>query len=123
MQNGVVSVVVTAFLLIIFCSIGVLMFEQQSPNANIKTAGDAIWWSVTTITTVGYGDKYPVTTGGRIVAMILMVSGIGIFGTLSGLAASYFLHAKPANPEPDKDEVLARLKAIEEKIDRLAREK
>jgi voltage-gated potassium channel len=73
-QTGVMSVILTAFLLIMFCSIGILICEQQDPDANIKTAGDAIWWSVTTITMVGYGDKYPVTAEGRIVAMILMIS-------------------------------------------------
>ena len=91
LQTGVTSVILTAFLLIMFCSIGILICEQQDPKANIKTAGDAIWWSVTTITTVGYGDKYPVTTEGRIVAMILMISGIGLFGIFSGLAASFSL--------------------------------
>jgi len=68
LQTGVASVVLTAFLLIIFCSIGILICEQQDPDANIKTAGDAIWWSVATITTVGYGDVYPVTAEGRTVA-------------------------------------------------------
>src|SRR5579863_5894859 len=54
-HTGTTSVALTAFLLIIFCSVGVLICEQHSPNANILTAEDAIWWSVTTITTVGYG--------------------------------------------------------------------
>jgi voltage-gated potassium channel len=124
LQTGVASVGLTAFLLIIFCSIGVLICEQQSPHANILTAEDAIWWSVTTITTVGYGDKYPVTTEGRIVAMILMFSGIGLFGVLSGLAASYFLHTKHPEDEQEKseikNEILMRLQKIEEKIDKLS---
>jgi len=118
-QTGATSVVLAAFLLIIFCSVGVLICEQQNPGANILTAEDALWWSVTTITTVGYGDKYPVTTEGRIVAMILMVSGIGIFGTFSGLAAAYFFHTKQKDAEREESEILARLQKIEEKIDRL----
>ena len=121
-QTGATSVVLTAFLLIVFCSIGVLICEQQSPNANILTAEDAVWWAVTTITTVGYGDKYPVTTEGRIVAMVLMVSGIGLFGILSGLAASYFLHSKQKDTDQSDNEILSRLKKIEEKIDQLKRE-
>lgn len=123
LHAGTTSVVLTAFLLIIFCSIGVLICEQQDPNANIKTAGDAIWWSVTTITTVGYGDKYPVTTEGRIVAMILMISGIGLFGILSGLAASYFLHTKQNNTENVQNEILSRLQRIEEKLDQSKQER
>lgn len=116
-HTGTTSVVLTAFLLVIFCSIAVLICEQQSPSANILTAEDAIWWSVTTITTVGYGDKYPVTTEGRIVAMVLMISGIGLFGILSGLAASYFLHTKQGDTEEKQNEILSRLQKIEDKLD------
>jgi voltage-gated potassium channel len=119
LQTGVTSIVLTAFLLVMFCSIGILICEQQNPDANIKTAGDAIWWSVTTITTVGYGDKYPITTEGRIVAMILMVSGIGLFGILSGLAASFFLGAKQQTIVHEENKILARLEKLEEKIDQL----
>jgi voltage-gated potassium channel len=123
LQGGATSVAITAVLLIVFCSVGVLICEQQSPAANIHTAGDALWWSVTTITTVGYGDKYPVTTAGRIVAMLLMISGIGIFGTLSGLTASYFLHPKKEDEKPVENEILERLKRLEEKLDQLKRDK
>jgi voltage-gated potassium channel len=121
LQTGVTSVILTAFLLIMFCSIGILICEQQDPKANIKTAGDAIWWSVTTITTVGYGDKYPVTTEGRIVAMILMISGIGLFGIFSGLAASFFLGSKQHTIVHEENKILARLEKLEEKIDQLKR--
>jgi voltage-gated potassium channel len=119
MKTGVASVVMTAFLLVIFCSIGVLICEQQNPDANIKTAGDAIWWSVTTITTVGYGDKFPTTTEGRIVAMILMVGGIGLFGILSGLAASFFVGSKESPALRDENKILAKLQKLEEKIDEM----
>jgi len=118
-RTGLASALLTSFLLVIFCAIGVLICEQSDPKANIKTAGDAIWWSVTTITTVGYGDKYPVTTGGRAVAMILMVSGIGLFGIFSGLAASFFVGANQRNIVTEENKVLARLERLEEKIDRL----
>jgi voltage-gated potassium channel len=122
LQTGVASVTLNAFLLIMFCSIGILICEQQDPDANIKTAGDAIWWSVTTITTVGYGDKYPVTAEGRIVAMILMVSGIGLFGIFSGLAASFFFGSKHQGILHEENKILARLEKLEEKINKLKRE-
>jgi voltage-gated potassium channel len=118
-RTGMASALLTSFLLIMFCSVGVLICEQPDPQANIKTAGDAIWWSVATITTVGYGDKYPVTTGGRMVAMLLMVSGIGLFGIFSGLAASFFVEANQKNIVTEESKILARLEQLEGKIDRL----
>ena len=121
MQTGVTSVILTSFLLVMFCSIGILIFEQQDPNANIKTAGDAIWWAVSTITTVGYGDVYPVTPEGRILAMVLMISGIGLFGILSGLAASFFVGSNQKNRVREESEILVRLERLEGKIDQLKR--
>ncbi len=121
-RTGIASVLLSAFLLIMFCAVGILICEQQDPDANIKTAGDAIWWSVTTITTVGYGDKYPVTAEGRIVAVILMVAGIGLFGILSGLAASFFIGSKEQSIVREENRILARLEKLEEKIDRLRRD-
>ena len=92
-QGAFTTVVILAVLLIIFSSISILQFET-SPNSNIKTAEDAIWWAYVTITTVGYGDKFPVTTEGRIVGMILMTAGVGLFGTFTGFISSWFLNTK-----------------------------
>lgn len=88
-KSAFASAALATLLLITFASIAILTVEK-TPHANIRTAEDAIWWSVTTMTTVGYGDKYPVTTPGRVVAVVLMFSGVGLFGTLSGLLASLF---------------------------------
>jgi len=118
-QTGVASVVLTSILLVIFSSLGILICEQADPQANIKTAEDAVWWSVTTITTVGYGDKYPVTTEGRFLAMIVMISGMGLFGGLSGLAASFFIGTKEKGIVAEENKILARLEKLEQKIDRL----
>jgi|ERR1051326_4253647 voltage-gated potassium channel len=89
-QGAFVTVSVLAVLLVIFCSIGILQVEHE-PNSNIKTAEDALWWSYVTITTVGYGDKFPVTTEGRFIGVILMTAGVGLFGTFSGFVASWFV--------------------------------
>src|SRR6266496_2470447 len=111
MQGGAVSVVFSAFLLVVFSSVSILVCERQD-DANIKTAEDAVWWSISTITTVGYGDKYPVTTEGRAVGIILMVAGVSMFGCLSGLAASYFLGTGERKSAETK-EILARLDQIQ----------
>ena len=80
-----------AFLAVTIGSMGILHFELGVEDSNIRTAEDAIWWAWVTITTVGYGDYAPVTTGGRIVAMVLMVVGVGLFSSMSGLVASWLL--------------------------------
>lgn len=92
-----------AFLSITIGSMGILHFELGVEDSNIRTAEDAIWWAWVTITTVGYGDYAPVTTGGRIVAMVLMVVGVGLFSSMSGLIASWLLQ-----PPDDEKHVLDR---------------
>ncbi len=89
-QGTFTSVSIIAVMLIIFSSIAILQVEKD-PNSNIKTAEDAIWWAYVTITTVGYGDKFPVTSEGRIIAVILMTGGVGLFGTFTAYASSWFL--------------------------------
>ena len=89
-QSVLTSVALISILMIIFSSIAILQFETDI-NSNIKTAEDAIWWSYVTITTVGYGDKFPVTTEGRIIGAILMTTGVGIFGTFTALVSSWFM--------------------------------
>jgi voltage-gated potassium channel len=65
-----------------------LMPSGPGPDANITDFGDAIWWAVTTMTTVGYGDRYPVTSAGRMVAFALMIGGIALLGTATATLAS-----------------------------------
>jgi voltage-gated potassium channel len=101
-NRGSYALLITLMLVavvIMFSSIFVLHFESQSPDANITTGGDAAWWSVVTITTVGYGDRYPVTPGGRITAVFVMFSGVGIIGALASILAS-ILVPQPKEPEP-----------------------
>ena len=93
-SKGLLSTVaVISFLMVIFSSIAVLQFEKDV-NSNIKTAEDAIWWSYVTITTVGYGDKFPITTEGRVIGAVLMTMGVGIFGTFTALVSSWFIQNK-----------------------------
>lgn len=89
-KGAFTSISVIAILLVIFSAIAILQVEHD-PNSNIKTAEDAIWWAFVTITTVGYGDRFPVTTEGRIIAAFLMTAGVGLFGTFTAFVASWFV--------------------------------
>ena len=90
-QGTLTSILIVTFFLILSSSISILAFEKDYPGANIRTAGDALWWTMTTITTVGYGDRYPVSTEGRTIAVVLMVMGAGLFGTFTAVIASMFM--------------------------------
>ncbi|MCX6698454.1 MAG: ion transporter [Methanomicrobiales archaeon] len=81
----------------------VLSVESKAPNANITTAGDALWWAYVTITTVGYGDKYPVTSAGRLVGILVMTTGVGIFATFAGFISNKLL-TPPDKAEEEKIE-------------------
>jgi voltage-gated potassium channel len=80
-------------------SIAVLNFESAADEGNIRTAADALWWAITTVTTVGYGDLYPVTIEGRLVAVVLMVTGVGTFATLAGALATWFMESQPKSAD------------------------
>ena len=90
-QSTLLFTLVIALLLVFTISWLVLLAEQGAPNSNIKTYHDAVWWAFVTITTVGYGDYYPVTGWGQSLAVILMFFGLGIIGVLSSYLASTFI--------------------------------
>jgi voltage-gated potassium channel len=92
-KGTMMSVMLITLLLSLFSAISILIVEK-APNSNIRTASDALWWTVETITTVGYGDKYPVTDAGRIIGSILMIAGAGVFGTYTAYIASLFVKDK-----------------------------
>lgn len=98
-QYAVFITLFLAMLVLVTSSVMVLQFESASPDANIKTGGDALWWSLVTITTVGYGDFFPVTTMGRLTAVFVMFAGVGIIGALASILASLLV----APPEPQSD--------------------
>jgi voltage-gated potassium channel len=89
--SALYTVLVLCVIVIQYGAMFELVTNRDSPNANISTASDAVWYVIVTITTVGYGDKYPVTNPGRIVGVLIMVTGVGLFGVLTGFLANTFL--------------------------------
>ena len=83
----VIAVILLVFLL---SSLGVLFFEYGA-NQGFASMWDAVWWTLVTAATVGYGDKVPLTTGGRLVAVLVMLLGIGLLGMITGRIASWLV--------------------------------
>ena len=82
-----------------------LIVEGFGWRGNIKAAEDAMWWSFVTITTVGCGDKYPVAPEGHVVAVILMIAGVGMFGTFAGFVASWILEPSEKGQENELESI------------------
>ncbi|GAA3638392.1 potassium channel family protein [Microbacterium awajiense] len=97
-----------ALILIWISALAVLDVERPAPGANITTFGDAVWWAFVTITTVGYGDFYPVTAGGRIVAVLLMCGGVAVVGVVTATLASWVIEKAAAHSENDSAEPATR---------------
>ena len=114
------TVVLTAFVLVIFSSIAVLAFEDKT-ESSIRTPFDALWWALSTMTTVGYGDTVPVTVEGKIVAMILMVAGVGLFGVLTGLFARIFIEPEIKKEDSDISRLVAEMRLVRERMERIER--
>jgi voltage-gated potassium channel len=105
-------VVLLAFATVVFGAMGIYVFEA-GVNPSIHTFGDALWWGMVTVTTVGYGDVSPVTLEGRLIAVLLMLIGIGVIGVFTATVASFFLEAQ----QDQTADVAARLALVEAKLD------
>ncbi|MFL5759640.1 MAG: ion transporter [Thermomicrobiales bacterium] len=105
-----------------YASMAMLWAESENANANIRTASDAAWWAYVTITTVGYGDNYPVTDWGRLVGVLLLSTGVGLFAVITGFLANAFLSPRrtAAKDEAMRQDALdSRLRQLDELIERL----
>ncbi len=115
MTTALIGIIFTTF-----ASVAILQFEKSAENGNIKTAEDAVWWAVVTMATVGYGDKYPVTTEGRMVAMLVMAAGVALFTSIAGFLTSWFVRGKDDAQDKELDSLrteLGELKALLKKVD------
>jgi voltage-gated potassium channel len=111
---GLVTILL-ALIVLSAASVLVLEFESRSPGGNINSGWDAFWYSLVTITTVGYGDRFPVTVGGRITAMFVMVTGVGIIGALASMLSSVLL-GRPTAPTDREPPGVAPSPTVEEEL-------
>jgi voltage-gated potassium channel len=115
-QYAVFVTFLAAFLVTTLSGVMVLQFESHSSDANIETGGEALWWSIVTLTTVGYGDTYPTTVGGRIVACVVMIAGVGIIASLASILARVMI---PGEEDGDAADLSADVTAIRQQLDAL----
>ena len=101
----------SAVLLTYVGALAVLDTEENAPGANIKSFGDALWWAVVTITTVGYGDRYPITFIGRLVAVGLMIGGIAVLGVVTASVAAWLVEQVRSNTAKEVQTADASLEA------------
>ncbi|QIP16632.1 potassium channel family protein [Spirosoma aureum] len=117
--NGTLSVVLlSSVLLMIFGAVAILYVEKV-PEANIKTPSDALWWAFVTITTVGYGDRFPVTTLGRFIAAVLMIAGVGLFGTFTGYVANFFIEEDQEKGQDEIHILIDEIRQLRQKVEEL----
>lgn len=90
-NSALLTLLLLGILVLEFGSLAILNVEQNAEGANITTASDALWYTIVTISTVGYGDQYPVTNAGRLIGSGIIIIGVGIFGTFTGYLANAFL--------------------------------
>ena len=94
--------------------------EATNPDSPISTLGDAVWWAFTTVTTVGYGDEYPITPLGRTLGVLLMLSGIALIGSLTASAAAWLTNtrreAEQESAGTDNAEILAEIRALRAEV-------
>lgn len=86
-----VKVAISALFISYIAAIQITISERSVEGSNIKTFSDGLWWAVTTVTTVGYGDRYPTTSEGRLLAVLLMVTGISLVGVITASVAAWFV--------------------------------
>ena len=93
------KVAIASIFLAYVAAVQVTISERGVEGSNIKNFGDGLWWAVTTVTTVGYGDRFPVTTEGRLLAVLLMLAGISLVGVITASVASWFVRMSQNDSE------------------------
>jgi voltage-gated potassium channel len=116
----IVYTVCGAVVLIYAGSLAILQAERGRPGATITSFGNAVWWAITTVTTVGYGDLSPVTTMGRVVAVALMIGGITLVGTVTATLASWIVQRVAEEDTAKEAATRAQIDELRDEIRRLS---
>lgn len=111
--SALLTLLLMGILVLEFGSLVILHIEQSAPGANITSASEAVWYVIVTISTVGYGDRFPVTNQGRLFGSLIIIVGVGIFGTFTGYLANLFLSPKKPAAEPSSTNVDMQSKVLE----------
>lgn len=112
----------TGFLMLVG-ALAMLDVERGAEGGNIHNFGDALWWAGVTITTVGYGDSYPVTGQGQIVAFCMMFVGISLIGVITATVAAWFVQRVRSNDDSETTELVNELRALRAEVEGLRRER
>jgi voltage-gated potassium channel len=120
-RNTVVAVAAALSAGAAVAALAMLQAERQNSNANIHNYGESLWWALSTLTTVGYGDRYPTTVEGRFVAAALMVGGVALLGVVTAALASWFVE-RFGRSEKAENEMLAALRELRAEVTALRRE-
>lgn len=105
--------------LLIFCASLAVLQAERGHDGTIHNFGDALWWSVVTITTVGYGDKFPVTVEGRFVGVALMISGVGLFGAVTASFAAWLVDQLRDEEIENQQSTRKDIEALRNQLDRI----
>ncbi len=104
-ESTLLAVVLVVLVVVTLGSIAIVLVEAPMENANIKTGEDAVWWSIVTVATVGYGDRFPVTSMGRLIGTTMIVMGVSLFSVFTSYVATQFM-ARRKSVGPSETEVL-----------------
>ncbi len=110
----------SAVLFVYVASLAMLQTERFAPGANITNFGDALWWAITTVTTVGYGDTYPVTGTGQMIAALLMIGGISLIGVITATVASWIVERVSEEDSANRAATAAQMEELRDQIHNLS---
>jgi len=115
--SALLTLLLAGILVLEFGSLAILRVEEYAPDSNITNASDALWYVIVTISTVGYGDVFPTTNVGRLIGALIIVVGVGIFGTFTGYLANLFLAPRRAKRRAaDSDSVSDKLAQLKQQM-------